>query len=151
MIAEDAHDRSDMLATHQGCRANPSLYDFRNRCYSATLGRWVVHDPLGFIDGSNLYEYLRGSPIARLDPEGTNVVLLVACGACIQTLGAPASICGWGCVGSADWGVCFQACVQDAYGVEAVQLMQTVACACCLGKIAGLHKPGSKPPGFPMD
>lgn len=50
---------------HQGGRydATSRLYSFRNRDYSATLGRWVEQDPLGFAAGdSNLYEDVRNSP-----------------------------------------------------------------------------------------
>jgi len=30
----------------------------RNRYYSYSLGRWYTHDPLGYVDGMNLYEYV---------------------------------------------------------------------------------------------
>jgi RHS repeat-associated protein len=58
---------------HQGGRydASAGLYDFRNRQYSPTLGRWMSADPLGYVDGMNVYGYLGGSPLGAVDPMGT--------------------------------------------------------------------------------
>jgi RHS repeat-associated protein len=58
---------------HQGGRldATSGLYHFRNREYSATLGRWVSMDPIRYDAGdANLYGYVRVNPIAKLDPAG---------------------------------------------------------------------------------
>ncbi len=46
------------------------LYTVRFRHYSVTLGRWLERDPLGYVDGSNLYGYVSGQPLAALDPFG---------------------------------------------------------------------------------
>jgi RHS repeat-associated protein len=46
------------------------LYTVRFRSYSPTLGRWLERDPAGYVDGMDLYEYLRGEPTLMLDPEG---------------------------------------------------------------------------------
>jgi RHS repeat-associated protein len=43
----------------------------RNRYYDYYTGRWLTHDPLGYIDGMNLYDYVKGSPIRFQDPLGT--------------------------------------------------------------------------------
>ena len=58
---------------HQGGRydASAGLYDFRNRQYSPTLGRWMSADPLGYVDGMNVYGYLGGNPVGAVDPMGT--------------------------------------------------------------------------------
>ena len=46
---------------HQGAR------------YSAPwLGRWVSADPLGLVDGTNLYRYTRDNPVCLTDPAGTD-------------------------------------------------------------------------------
>ncbi|MFN5496261.1 MAG: RHS repeat-associated core domain-containing protein, partial [bacterium] len=37
---------------------------------SPTLGRWLERDPAGYVDGMGLYEYVRGGPIAAVDPSG---------------------------------------------------------------------------------
>jgi RHS repeat-associated protein len=45
---------------------------FGVRYYAPWLGRWTSADPLGIgADGPNLYLYVRGSPIALTDPNGT--------------------------------------------------------------------------------
>jgi len=46
------------------------LYYFRNRDYSPTLGRWMVNDPVGMRDGTNLYLYEKANPVTFLDPFG---------------------------------------------------------------------------------
>lgn len=46
------------------------LYDFGQRYYAAWLCRWISADPAGPIDGPNLYAYVRGDPIGRVDADG---------------------------------------------------------------------------------
>jgi RHS repeat-associated protein len=46
------------------------VYGFGYRYYSAQAARWMTRDPLGFIDGANLYAYLNSDPINRIDPLG---------------------------------------------------------------------------------
>ena len=46
------------------------LYTVRFRTYSPTLGRWLERDPAGYVDGVDLYEYVRGGPIDAADPLG---------------------------------------------------------------------------------
>ncbi len=38
--------------------------------YNADLGRWVTRDPIGHVDGQNLYGYGRMSPLMGSDPHG---------------------------------------------------------------------------------
>jgi RHS repeat-associated protein len=42
----------------------------RNRYYDYYTGRWITHDPLGYVDGVNLYEYVTSKPIIAGDPAG---------------------------------------------------------------------------------
>jgi len=42
----------------------------RRRFYHPTLGRWLTRDPLGYVDGMSLYEYVSSSPVAFSDPRG---------------------------------------------------------------------------------
>jgi len=42
----------------------------RNRYYDPETGRWLTHDPLGYVDGMNPYEYVRSDPIGRWDAFG---------------------------------------------------------------------------------
>jgi RHS repeat-associated protein len=47
------------------------LYDHGARYYAPWLGRWAACDPKGIADGLNLYAYVRGNPVRRNDPTGT--------------------------------------------------------------------------------
>jgi RHS repeat-associated protein len=40
------------------------------RYYSAWSGRWVSCDPSGFVDGPNLFAFVRGNPLTRTDSTG---------------------------------------------------------------------------------
>ena len=46
-------------------------YDYRARSYSPGLGRFLQIDPLGYLDGLNLYEYVGSRPTQLVDPFGT--------------------------------------------------------------------------------
>jgi RHS repeat-associated protein len=57
----------------QGARFQPatSLYNLRNRDYSATLGRFMQQDPSGYSAGDqNLYRAEAGNPLNGADPTG---------------------------------------------------------------------------------
>jgi len=46
-------------------------YDYRNRVYSTTLGRFLQTDPIRFEAGDgNLYRYVGNGPSNEVDPEG---------------------------------------------------------------------------------
>ena len=55
-----------------GYRYDPesNLYHVRMRMYHPTLGRWLQRDPLGYVDGMDLYEYVGSDPIGLLDMMG---------------------------------------------------------------------------------
>src|SRR5438105_1762216 len=58
---------------HQGGRydSTSGLYNFRNRDYSPTLGRWTETDPMGLGAGdANLYRAVGNNPTNGLDPLG---------------------------------------------------------------------------------
>ncbi len=46
------------------------LYTVRFRHYDAELGRWLERDPLGYVDGMNLYGYIANAPVRHLDSLG---------------------------------------------------------------------------------
>ena len=58
----------------QGMAFDPaaSLYDFRNRACSPALAAWAPHDPLGYVDGLNVYNVPPDHPLIRVDPLGEN-------------------------------------------------------------------------------
>ncbi len=43
------------------------LYHFPFRTYSPRLGRWLQRDPLGYVDGVNMYEYVASRPLSMVD------------------------------------------------------------------------------------
>ncbi|MEZ4447241.1 MAG: RHS repeat-associated core domain-containing protein [Polyangiaceae bacterium] len=47
------------------------LYFHGARYYAPWLGRWMSADPAGTVDGTNLFAYVRGSPVVLSDPTGT--------------------------------------------------------------------------------
>ena len=44
--------------------------------YDPTLGRYTQADPLGFVDGPGIYNYVGGSPVMGVDPSGRNPALI---------------------------------------------------------------------------
>jgi len=46
------------------------FYYYRNRHYDPEHGRFLQRDPLGYIDGMGLYEYVKNSPQVYTDPLG---------------------------------------------------------------------------------
>src|SRR5262249_3249537 len=69
-------DTIQWIYLHQGGRyfrfdASAGTYHFRNRDLSATLGRWMQQDPIGFAGkDQNLYRHIGNSPQTLLDPQG---------------------------------------------------------------------------------
>lgn len=61
-----------------GHRYDPAvgLYHTLFRTYSPTLGRWLQRDPKEYVDGFNLYEYAKSSPIVLFDPLGDTSCIL---------------------------------------------------------------------------
>lgn len=46
------------------------FYYYRARYYDVDKGRFLQRDPLGYVDGMNLYEYVTGNPFVATDPTG---------------------------------------------------------------------------------
>jgi RHS repeat-associated protein len=66
--------------------AGRHLYHVRHRVYDADIGRWTRRDPLGYVDGMSLYEYVNSAPLRNSDPyglaslAGKGVCLGISCG-----------------------------------------------------------------------
>ncbi len=67
-----------------------TMYHVRNRVYRADLGRWMTRDPLGYVDGMGLYEYVRGMAVRGSDLSGLAMAVPCAgagrCGVAAPTL-----------------------------------------------------------------
>jgi len=46
------------------------LYYYGYRYYAPWIGNWISPDPLGPVDGLNLYRFVQGDPINKHDPDG---------------------------------------------------------------------------------
>lgn len=46
------------------------LLESLNRSYDPEMGRWISEDPLQFVDGPNMFAYVRNNPTGAADPFG---------------------------------------------------------------------------------
>ncbi|MFH1023927.1 MAG: RHS repeat-associated core domain-containing protein [Planctomycetota bacterium] len=70
--ADPAHSEfgNPWLFTGRRLDKEAGLYYFRARMYGENLGRFTSRDPIGYRDGCNLYQYVRGKPNQWRDPSG---------------------------------------------------------------------------------
>jgi len=57
-----------------------NLINFGRRYYDAELNRWLTTDPAGFMDGMNLYSYVKNNPLRYVDPDGRFAIPLICIG-----------------------------------------------------------------------
>jgi RHS repeat-associated protein len=58
------------------------LYYFPYRYYSQSASRWISRDPLGMVDGPNVYGYVKNNPVKFIDFEGTYLTKAMCREAC---------------------------------------------------------------------
>ncbi len=61
----------------------PGLYHYRARAYAPQLGRFLQTDPIGYAAGANMYAYVGGDPVNRVDPSGLEWGKPITSGECI--------------------------------------------------------------------
>jgi RHS repeat-associated protein len=65
--------------------AEAGLYDYRNRVYSAQLGRFLQADPIRFAGGDvNIYRYCNNNGVNYIDPYGEALIAGAAIGAGVE-------------------------------------------------------------------
>ena len=66
----NANQSTRYLYTGRELETETGLYYYRARFYDSTLGKFIQRDPMGFIDGTNYYEYVGSNSISFNDPTG---------------------------------------------------------------------------------
>ena len=69
--------------------AESQMYYFPYRYYSPMMNRWTAADPLGLVDGPNVYGYVGGNPIMHFDPEGGAATAIFFAGLATYAVGTP--------------------------------------------------------------
>lgn len=75
------------------------VYHYRARAYHAGLGRFMQPDPLGYVDGLNLYAYVSNDAINYIDPFGTTTTVPPVAVDCNIHPCRPVCPPGWRCIG----------------------------------------------------
>jgi RHS repeat-associated protein len=94
------------LFTGREWLASLGLYDYRNRTYSPSLGRFIEADPIR-LDGNdvNLYRYVGNNPVNLMDPTGLIIPLYPLVFPCF---GRTRSNCEAKCGGASNVSWCLQ-------------------------------------------
>ncbi len=72
--------------------AETGMYFAPFRYYAPQNARWMKRDPAGFVDGVNVYAYVKNRPTYTVDPMGRQAITLT--GACLAGLTALAGALG---------------------------------------------------------
>jgi len=79
----------DLNLGFTGHRWDPDVqqYSAPYRYYSPTTARWLTRDPLGMVDGPNVYGYVKGNPVLFSDTLGLSIVETLCSAACAGSTG----------------------------------------------------------------
>ena len=84
-------DERFMFTGHQW-DGESGLYYAPFRYYSPFQARWTTRDPLGMVDGPNVYAYVRGNPLRYIDPLGLSSECISGWTNCLSA-GIDSAIC----------------------------------------------------------
>jgi len=70
LAPQASEDTNRYLFSTKEFDARSGLYYFGGRYYDPEIGRWLTPDPLGFVNGPNMYAYVDNNPINEIDPYG---------------------------------------------------------------------------------
>ena len=62
--------RKEYRYSGKECDDVTGLYDYGHRYYAPWMGRWLSPDPIGPKDDLNLYQFVRGDPVGKVDANG---------------------------------------------------------------------------------
>ncbi len=111
---------------------NLDISHVRNRVLEPHLGRWTRRDPLGYVDGINVYEYTASCSVKWTDPSG---LCIRSCIACIAVSGFGAAGCTLACftAGVFTGGAACWVCLGSYVGAMAWLWPECQACCNCIG------------------
>ena len=117
--------------------ATAQLYFFPYRYYSPDAARWLTGDPLGMVDGSNVYVYVRYQPTMFSDPLGLYRITTreLGCKLIAETTERRAYRCLW-TQQYRDWpqyGQCLKDCLATSTCESAGGFFAGIAAACGCG------------------
>jgi len=72
---EDDIDNTYLFSTKEFDQ-RAGFYYFGARYYDPEVGRWLTPDPLGMVDGPNVYAYVNNNPVNMVDPYGLSKSIL---------------------------------------------------------------------------
>jgi len=76
-LSDSAVDNPYMF-TGRSLDPETGLYYYRARMYNPETGRFMSKDPLGMVNGPNMYTYVNNNPLNFIDPEGKIWPLIAA-------------------------------------------------------------------------
>ena len=126
-VASQSAIGNPYLFTGRQLDEETGLYFYRARYYDCVKGRFLQRDPLGYVDGMNLYEYVSGNPTRYTDPYGAQKWGRLRC--LCQSFKCTFLMAG--CVAAVP------AVVITCTACAASATILVPACLACLGSIAG--------------